>query len=624
MICGPRIRTLEEELAERNKLYDKLKIDYDGSVNAYGLLQTNYDVLDEKEKSLRIDWDGLNSRFGLLETEHNNLILTNNTLMADFDSYKASATQRLEALQKDYDALKLKFDDLSVQLENSKKLRLQLEADIDKLKADIAALQKELNDSKTAYAELTAKYNDLVDVKNTLEEAKAKLETQIAALTNEKNGIAAELDNYKRTSTEQITLLNSNMSVLQGKYDGLRTDYDGSSLKLTELEGIRNNLQAELDHLRLAKSNVDEKVKQLLAEIEDLKSQLAKMSAAKDESDVRCSQLVGQLDKLADGAKLDESIIKELEVGAFNLYKSFRHNHRIIQDLELGALYLKDNNKHDERVIQDLELGHLDLRNNLVSLQNKIKEGGEWKVKYEGLVGERDAQRRKIEIMTDEKNYLSDQILRLKEEHGASLESANNRFAKLEKDYKNNLGQKDNLILKLSNERDKLLSQLSAQNDLENVLESLKKEHTDSLAIAESNYQKLADECTEDKGKKDKQIAALQAEIAELKSKIEEQDEELDEKALTLKRIREKARSLDFTTIGTASSEEKDDLQLIKGIGPFIEEKLHALNIFTFRQVANFTSEIEDKVNEAIEFFPGRIKRDEWAKQAKDFLKGKE
>jgi predicted flap endonuclease-1-like 5' DNA nuclease len=29
------------------------------------------------------------------------------------------------------------------------------------------------------------------------------------------------------------------------------------------------------------------------------------------------------------------------------------------------------------------------------------------------------------------------------------------------------------------------------------------------------------------------------------------------------------------------------------------------------------TPEIEEAVNVAIEFFPGRIKRDEWAKQAK-------
>ena len=57
--------------------------------------------------------------------------------------------------------------------------------------------------------------------------------------------------------------------------------------------------------------------------------------------------------------------------------------------------------------------------------------------------------------------------------------------------------------------------------------------------------------------------------------------------------------------------------QVIKGIGPFIEDKLYALSIFTFEQVSNMTPEIEEAVNVAIEFFPGRIKRDEWAKQAK-------
>ena len=35
----------------------------------------------------------------------------------------------------------------------------------------------------------------------------------------------------------------------------------------------------------------------------------------------------------------------------------------------------------------------------------------------------------------------------------------------------------------------------------------------------------------------------------------------------------------------------------------------------------NFPSEIEEEVNVAIEFFPGRVKRDEWAKQAAELAK---
>ena len=55
-------------------------------------------------------------------------------------------------------------------------------------------------------------------------------------------------------------------------------------------------------------------------------------------------------------------------------------------------------------------------------------------------------------------------------------------------------------------------------------------------------------------------------------------------------------------------------MQEIKGIGPFIEEKL-ALGIFKFSQIAKMTSDIEEEVNVAIEFL------DEWVKQAAELAK---
>jgi hypothetical protein len=52
-----------------------------------------------------------------------------------------------------------------------------------------------------------------------------------------------------------------------------------------------------------------------------------------------------------------------------------------------------------------------------------------------------------------------------------------------------------------------------------------------------------------------------------------------------------------------------------------IEEKLNALGIYKIEQIAKLTSELEDEVNIAIEFFPGRVKRDEWVNQAKELSK---
>ena len=88
-----------------------------------------------------------------------------------------------------------------------------------------------------------------------------------------------------------------------------------------------------------------------------------------------------------------------------------------------------------------------------------------------------------------------------------------------------------------------------------------------------------------------------------------------------LERVKAKASEIDFGILGVASSSEKDDLQTLKGIGPFIEEKLNALGIYTFKQISKMKGELEDQVNMAIEFFPGRVKRDQWVMQAKNLLK---
>ena len=88
-----------------------------------------------------------------------------------------------------------------------------------------------------------------------------------------------------------------------------------------------------------------------------------------------------------------------------------------------------------------------------------------------------------------------------------------------------------------------------------------------------------------------------------------------------LQRVRERAGTFDLTSLGVATASEKDDLQEIKGIGPFIEEKLNVLGIYTYEQLSKMTAEMEDEVNDAIELFPGRVNRDEWARQAYKILR---
>jgi len=62
-----------------------------------------------------------------------------------------------------------------------------------------------------------------------------------------------------------------------------------------------------------------------------------------------------------------------------------------------------------------------------------------------------------------------------------------------------------------------------------------------------------------------------------------------------------------------------DDLKLLKGIGPQNEQRLNALGIFHFRQIAAWTPEEAAWVGSSLAF-PGRIEREDWIGQAQAWV----
>lgn len=77
----------------------------------------------------------------------------------------------------------------------------------------------------------------------------------------------------------------------------------------------------------------------------------------------------------------------------------------------------------------------------------------------------------------------------------------------------------------------------------------------------------------------------------------------------------EKPRLLD------APEGEPDDLKLIKGVGPKLEEKLNSMGVWHFSQIAGWTAKevawVDDSLN-----FRGRIDRDDWIGQARILAAG--
>jgi len=83
------------------------------------------------------------------------------------------------------------------------------------------------------------------------------------------------------------------------------------------------------------------------------------------------------------------------------------------------------------------------------------------------------------------------------------------------------------------------------------------------------------------------------------------------------KEAKKAAKADDLQPLFEKPSGEADDLKKISGVGPVLEKKLNALGIYTYAQVAAFTPEDIERVDESLSF-KGRIERDNWLEQAKE------
>ena len=84
---------------------------------------------------------------------------------------------------------------------------------------------------------------------------------------------------------------------------------------------------------------------------------------------------------------------------------------------------------------------------------------------------------------------------------------------------------------------------------------------------------------------------------------------------ITLASIPVRARGLNAPIGGVA-----DDLKAIKGVGPKLESTLNGLGIYHFEQVAGWTNQDVEEVDDLLSF-KGRIVRDDWIEQAKVLMR---
>ncbi len=156
--------------------------------------------------------------------------------------------------------------------------------------------------------------------------------------------------------------------------------------------------------------------------------------------------------------------------------------------------------------------------------------------------------------------------------------------------------------------------------DLETQLAVIPQEQAETLAELEERDERIAD--------LEAQLSIATQDQADSTAELHERDEriaQLDAR-FTLPRGPEPRypdRDTAITRMAEIANRTRgadppvdDDLKLIHGVGPRLEQLLKSLGITSFRQVANLQTDDIAYVSAALSAFPGRIERDNWMASA--------
>jgi molybdopterin-containing oxidoreductase family membrane subunit len=104
----------------------------------------------------------------------------------------------------------------------------------------------------------------------------------------------------------------------------------------------------------------------------------------------------------------------------------------------------------------------------------------------------------------------------------------------------------------------------------------------------------------------------------------DEHNETVNADALTLSEVQKDRidEMLERTGSFNPENQTADNLQKLKAVGPFLEQRLHQVGLYTYVQVSKLTKDDFELLDEVIENFPNSTQREDWVAQATE-LKNK-
>jgi predicted flap endonuclease-1-like 5' DNA nuclease len=329
---------------------------------------------------------------------------------------------------------------------------------------------------------------------------------------------------------------------------------DDVKTQLDKITTEQKSWNSELQQIRLAKSETEQKLNTALATIEKFEKKVT-------EEEAMIASLRQNEKEQTDWKKAIENLQQEnekLKAEAKSVRESVDgKDKRIIELLNKEALAKELQGRIDANANELLEL-----RSKTSSLEQQL-----------GGLADKDAQ---LSSLRNEKAALEQKLGALAEKEG--------EINKL-RGEKNQLEQqlaaasaKDNEISKLQNEKSQLEQQASASaKDTGDLKAKLSEMEADRHRVAE-NLNQLRLGIDEEREKAKQRIAALEAEVERLKA---------EHQAITMKAAAPVVEALPPVPAGM----KRDDLLVVEGVGPKVNELLQGAGIITWRALANKTAD---------------------------------
>ena len=426
--------------------------------------------LNQEKKSLQEELSKLDKvNKNLNATYKNQVDLLREEVNAQRKEIKAASDSKIQ-MQNDFDHLQGELMDERSILSQKMQLISDLEADMEKLQADVDSYKKEkeqLCDANLGYA---------IKVKALEYQLEGKSEEnskQIEAIRNEKDSIIADLNEKLRIKEQQLTESISSDKDIRSKYINLQQSYKvlqetlkkqqaenlqsisacrkigdepGSLLhkKLLELQKVNEKehqqLQQDRQSFMVTFKQQDAKIATLQAQLTDSKKKSVALKQQVEEKSYRLSKLESSLNELQDSTHSKEGKIKSYEENIATLNKQLENNDRIQRKFEKDLKAKGESLKRKEEELQLQKKEHADEINNLRDrYKREINDLREDIERYKSQIVD---QEEISNLLSKGAEYKSDLEKSMKDRF-QRLDNEQKRFATSEKSLKRQIKHKD-------------------------------------------------------------------------------------------------------------------------------------------------------------------------------------